>query len=489
MRRYWFCCALWLTLATAHAAQAQFPFQPMPALPPAPGSLMYLRITGPKGAKITVYRGFDQGQTLEMPCTLGFRPGYSYRLAVFDIPALPRQVFYPSLEVRGALALSPKMRNADFPAHIHFTEDEFSKVILGTYVKKVVTLERPDKAIPIATKADEPLEIPVLSPRDPLIEASQRGQPLVVYQLGQRFLTPLELAAQAIPGTVLLPGEKLLGAPRLPPYLKWSWCPVYDPLHGPRSVSEFFTLYDGGNSGPTAGFDRFGKLTGLDPTDTVAEYLDSKGNQKLAVSNRVGLCVPRFLVFKTEFSLATQAARLSVNTALTATAPSASVGQASLKGQLQQQQPELIGAGMRLSGAFNTLGTSVTGRIQGLQIKANLRNAESVDAVAAGPKQVEPEDGPLRIIKWPDKSCVNVGEIVTFYLKYSNSGAQPITGVVVSDSLGARFEYVKGSTKTDRDALFTTQANEAGSMVLRWEVTGAVQPREHGLITFQVRVR
>jgi len=84
---------------------------------------------------------------------------------------------------------------------------------------------------------------------------------------------------------------------------------------------------------------------------------------------------------------------------------------------------------------------------------------------------------------------VNVGDIVTFYLKYSNTGGQPITNVVVSDSLAARFEYVKGSTKTDRDALFTTQPNEAGSAVLRWEFTGTLQPREHGLITFQVRVR
>ena len=59
----------------------------------------------------------------------------------------------------------------------------------------------------------------------------------------------------------------------------------------------------------------------------------------------------------------------------------------------------------------------------------------------------------------------------------------------MSDSLAPRFEYVKGSTRTDRDALFTTQPNEAGSAVLRWEFTGALQPHEHGLISFEVRVR
>jgi hypothetical protein len=172
MRVYWLCCGLLLGLASGEIAQAQYSFQPMPAMPPGPGPLMYLRFSGPKGAKITVYRGFDKGQTLELPCTIGFRPGYSYRLAVFDIPTLPRQLFFPSLEVLGALAL---MRNADFPAHVNFTEDEFRKVIAGTYVKKVVSMERPDQAIPIATKTDEPLEIPVLSTRDPLIEAANRS--------------------------------------------------------------------------------------------------------------------------------------------------------------------------------------------------------------------------------------------------------------------------------------------------------------------------
>src|SRR6202158_169482 len=132
--RYWLWLVPLLTLLIADFAPAQFPMQ---APPPAPGPLMYVRFTGPKGAKITVYRGFDKGQTLELPCTLGFRPGYSYRLAVFDVPSLPRPGFCPSLEVRGTLALSLKMRNADFPANINFTEDEFSKVILGSYIKKV----------------------------------------------------------------------------------------------------------------------------------------------------------------------------------------------------------------------------------------------------------------------------------------------------------------------------------------------------------------
>ncbi len=485
------CLASIAAFTLAATASAQFPYGPALPAPPPPSPLMYLRFTGPVGSKITIYRGLDQGQVLELPCVLGFRPGYSYRFAVSDLPNLPRQVFYPSIEVRGSLALLPKMRNADFPAHINFTEDEFARTMQGVYVKKVVTLERPDLALPIATKADSPIEIRVPASRDPIIEAAERGQPMVVYHVGQRFITPQELNALAIPGTVLLPGERVLGAPRHPPYLLWNWFPVYDPIHGPRHPSEGVTLYDGGDSGMPIGISRDRKLKGLDSTDTVGEYTDSRGVPRIAVSNRVGICVPRFILFRGEYALGAQVARLGLENNLAVKAPASSVGMSTLMDHAQQQHPESVRSQLRLSGTFNSLATSATGRVQGLEIKTSLRHTATVDAIKNKAKAdaEEPEDGPLVIFKWPDNACVNIGDVVTFYLKYRNTGGQPITNVVVSDSLGARFQYVKGSARTDRDALFTMQPNEVDSTILRWEFTSPLPAREHGLISFQVRVR
>ncbi len=216
--------------------------------------------------------------------------------------------------------------------------------------------------------------------------------------------------------------------------------------------------------------------------------MDSKGNLRIAVSNRVGLCVPRFVIFKGEYGLATQTARSVLGNAVLFKTPMSSTGQFALKEQWLQQHTEGVDTKLRLSGTYQSLATSVVGRIQGLEIKSNLATTAEVKS-ALGPEKTEPPDGPLRIIKWPDKACVNVGEVVTFYLKYANTGGQPIANVVVTDSLGARFEYVKGSTKTDRDALFTTQVNEVGSSVLRWEFTSPLPPRESGVISFEVRVR
>src|SRR5262249_40284296 len=98
-----------------------------------------------------------------------------------------------------------------------------------------------------------------------------------------------------------------------------------------------------------------------------------------------------------------------------------------------------------------------------------------------------PPDRPLVLCKWADRQAAQVGEVVTFFLKYTNQGGQPITGIIVSDSLSQRLEFVPGSAVADRDAGFTTQENEVGSLILRWEVSGPLPPGQSGLVRFQAR--
>jgi uncharacterized repeat protein (TIGR01451 family) len=79
--------------------------------------------------------------------------------------------------------------------------------------------------------------------------------------------------------------------------------------------------------------------------------------------------------------------------------------------------------------------------------------------------------------------------VATFYLKYTNTGGQPMTNVIVSDSLTPRLEYIPGTALSDRDAVFTTQENECGSLALRWQIGGALPPGKSGMVRFQARVR
>jgi hypothetical protein len=50
-------------------------------------------------------------------------------------------------------------------------------------------------------------------------------------------------------------------------------------------------------------------------------------------------------------------------------------------------------------------------------------------------------------------------------------------------------EYIPGTAQADRPAVFTMQSNEAGSLILRWEISGTLQPGASGALRFQARVR
>ena len=134
-------------------------------------------------------------------------------------------------------------------------------------------------------------------------------------------------------------------------------------------------------------------------------------------------------------------------------------------------------------------GTSVVARIEnGAEVvKANVQTREIV--ITEDDAQEIETDKPLSLLKLSDKPSAKVGEIVTFTLRYTNLGSKPMSDIAVTDSLATRLEYVASSAVSDRDAVFTIQKNEAGSLTLHWEITGKLMPKEYGIIRFQARVR
>src|SRR6516162_2754891 len=145
---------------------AQLPFTPQPyptfVPSPPPPPLMFVRVIGPAGMKVTFFRGTAGGQTVTVPFTVGFRPGYVIHMLVSDVPGHPGLTFSPSVEVYGSLLLANRLRNPEFPAALVFRDEDFNSVRAGAMVTKVVVLERPDTAIPQASKAEDPFEIDVL---------------------------------------------------------------------------------------------------------------------------------------------------------------------------------------------------------------------------------------------------------------------------------------------------------------------------------------
>lgn len=463
-------------------AQAPWPgaYPPAAALPP----LFYVRIDGPKGMKVTFHRS-DGPQSFDAPCIVGLRPGYGCRLELWNVEYFPNDKFYPSLEVRGTLVLGPRLRNRDYPAGLFFTREDFEAARADASVKKALVLERPDEAVPQQSSAERPFEFVVPPNQDLWEEARTRGQVLLLSYLGERKFRPEEMTL--VPGTVLLPGDKVLPPPRLPPFLPWRLCPIVDPVAGVPHPGDLITLWDGGDVDLPAGL-KPGGLVGVDPTDTLAEYRDSRGRRKLAVSNRVGLCIPRYVVVRgacvpaghvVHYGLARNTTVEGRDVFTTRVGP--------VRHDHRSWLEELDGRS-RASATGNAIGTAVRGRVDGTVVAAQVDRLADV-AGACPPPLLAKGEGKLKIDKWPDKKGGLVGDVITFTLRYVNQGEKAVTDIVVVDSLSPRFDYVAGSARTDRPAVFTTQPNDAGSVTLRWQVQGALAPGETGVVTFQVRVR
>jgi uncharacterized repeat protein (TIGR01451 family) len=432
------------------------------------------------------YQGLAPVRDYAAPVAVGLRPGYIYRFRMQGMKDFPDVVLYPSLEVRGSLELQGKLHAADYPAPVTLTEADVRRILAGVLVTKVIYLEHPERATPVAATTGQVLEADIPSYRDPLEEARVLGRPVAILRIGERSYGPSELAELSTPGTILLPGEHSLAAPSRPPCIPWACMRVYDPILGRRCPEEE-CFHDGGDIGLPAGIGPDGRLGGLDPTDTVAEYTDNLGRRRVAKSNRVCICAPRFAVLRKECPLAGYDMAVNVLTAV------ALHGRSELQVRVPSEETQQVKAlaglegRLRPSGTQNSVGLVEVANASTIAAVGQVEGVNVVGAILECPTQLPPK--PLVLQKWASACAAQVGDIVTFTLKYSNCGGQPITNVAVNDSLSGRLEYIPGSAKSDRDAVFTTQENEAGSLILRWEIGGKLLPGTSGVLTFQARVR
>ncbi len=528
-----------LVLIGASQAQYMAPGA-LPQLGPAP--LLFVRFAGPDGMEATYYQGRARPHSFPAGSSVGLRPGYIYRVQLGGITDRPGVLLFPSIEVRGTLKLQPRHGAHNFPVTIPIHPEDVDAAVAGSMVTKVIYLENPDRAEPRATQQGEVIEYDVAKDRDIYNEARNRGRIMVVVHFGGRTPPPEELAATNVPGTILMPGERVIGPAWAPPCLGM----VVPTARPPEEEC----LHDGGDRLMPAGFDARGQLGGVDPEDTVAEYRDSAGRRQIVCSNRVCLCVPRYVALRKECPLAVSEGyvgpedRVQVKRGVTLIErkpsewvkkveyPKGYEGRLKPSLNLANEGPrlltqlkiiqaqqldvgpvELIGTKRidelsekkkaevikqlelvklfsqvkTIAGVEQIVGTAVTARVKGLEtITATVQTRDLTVCCHEAPI---PPDRPLVLVKCADRSSARPGDVVTFTLRYSNVGGRPMTDVAVVDSLSGRLEYVPGSAQSDRDAVFTTQDNEAGSQVLRWEIGGTLLPGQSGRVRFQAKVR
>lgn len=473
-----------LTLPLAPAAHPA----PVPLPPPVAAPFTFVKVLGPAGSRTTWYPGIKEAATTPTGALVGLRPGYAYRFEVAGVGERKDQTVYPSVEVLGSLIPRPGMNVADHPVPIVLSEEDIARVLEGRYLSKVYFLEDPEQAVNGPVPPGIPLEVTAATEYAAIKEARARGRLTLIVRVGERSWTNDELAAQHTPGTILFPGAKSIPVPACPPKILFGGIPLYDPLLGPAIPCEE-CFHDGGDHMRPLGVGRGNRVWGLDPSDTAMEFNTSKG-KKVATSNRVCICVPRFAALRFEISpygyLGVRGPQLHHHLhrpgGIRLNVPSGAV--------VHLEQP--IGAigQLRPSGI---LSPQIPVTLQGIVSRptaVSIVRGVYVAATVIGPEELTTYPCALILQKSMDPpNPQRIGEEVTFYLRYQNPSNEPMIDVVISDSLTGRLEYIEGTAKSDRPATFTATPNEAGSAILRWAIDGKLLPGEKGVISFKARIK
>lgn len=446
--------------------------------------LLYVHIRVPAGYTVTFLSRQRASVAYKSPTTFGLKPGYGYWLRL-EKPGEQETVF-PLLEVLDTLSLPARVKASDLPATLTINELDLERVHAGEMVSKVVVVEqdvslsgpvpRPGAAIPSPEDENE-----VMPPDDLLRHAAQFGRPLLILRLGNRQLQPHEWTQPPVP---------------LTPELA-SWCRAQRSGDGQRSRNGAGFVRDGGDMGEPAHRTAEGVLGGVGPGDSVAEFTDGT-RRKLSVAHPVHIAAPRFLTFYQITTLGRIRSELALQP-VTSPLGREVVAQAEnlASTRLQEDAQHLhtrtsLHAHRHNVPVIRVIGSQELGatrlEIPGTQVVSVPLKTEAVTWLGFDPS-TDSSQPPLRLQKWASTNAARTGDMITFYLRYTNTSNRPLCDIAITDNLSPRLEYVPGSARSDREAVFVLQENEVGGRVLRWEIRDPLPPGHGGIITFQVRVR
>ncbi len=153
---------------------------------PLSGYFQPVRIRAPQGARIALATegGFSAPQSSE--ALVGMQVGPVYRLKVTNIPNGEGVEIFPTIEVIDRLYPPPGLA-LRFPLPIELTQEELQLASDGAFVTRVIYVEDPKQALPIARRAGEEqpwIEAPL--GEDPLVTADRNGRPIAILRIGSR---------------------------------------------------------------------------------------------------------------------------------------------------------------------------------------------------------------------------------------------------------------------------------------------------------------
>lgn len=144
-----------------------------------------VRLELPTAGQVSIYAGLPhQAVPLAAPAQVGVLVGHVYRMRIGEMPQYPGVELYPTIEVLDRLHPPPGQEDR-FPVPIELTEEDIELALSGRLVTKVIYLEQPQLARPLAQ--DETIPVATIpESRNVLAEADLLGRPMLILRLGSR---------------------------------------------------------------------------------------------------------------------------------------------------------------------------------------------------------------------------------------------------------------------------------------------------------------
>lgn len=139
--------------------------------------------SGPEGVRFAIAEAgsFEpEGQT---DLRAGLLVGAVYRIKVTSIPDAPGAELFPTVEIIDR-TYPPPGQAARFPIRLALETDDLEDALRGRLVTRVIYLEDPQTALPIAQQPDTSRAIDIGSDQDPLRTADRFGRPVAIIRIG-----------------------------------------------------------------------------------------------------------------------------------------------------------------------------------------------------------------------------------------------------------------------------------------------------------------
>jgi hypothetical protein len=185
---------------------------------PLPGYFQPVELKLPEGATISPAVDGVFEEPVLGPLKIGMLIGAVYRLRVTNIPLHEGVEVYPSVEVIDRL-YPPRRTEHKFPIPIDITQEDLELAASGRFVTRVIYLEDPEAALPVAEDPAQQTYFEVRRGENPLDVADRLGRPMAILRIGGRVPDASGLDAAFLYGSppllkFLPAGEQVMGDPR-----------------------------------------------------------------------------------------------------------------------------------------------------------------------------------------------------------------------------------------------------------------------------------